>query len=260
MVTVAPTDRLLHAGRGGRSGPTRLATLTVALVLTAAGALAGCSSEKPGTTAEAGTAAGTEGSAPSSPGATATPDGTDGTDPSGTTSREPSGTRHEPNVPSARPGSVGEGPDDSQSTDDPDQQTHLGERVVRRRGPLLPTPLPPAASATGRLVSGVPRFLRPAAGVRTESSSVSLATGPGAGQRVQVALVVSSPARTTRALAGLRARMVRWGLQEHPTPTSPAGTLAAAFVRGESTVTVTLEPVGTGSRYTLLAVLAPEPD
>jgi hypothetical protein len=119
-----------------------------------------------------------------------------------------------------------------------------------RTAPLASAPLPRAAGARGRLVTGFPSFLRPTRSSRVETSSVS-----PAGSRLQVALVGSTSLRPGDVLLAYRLRLAGRGLAEQASPAAPAGSEAAAFRRGPSTVTVAVTPQGSGTHYSVLASL-----
>ncbi|WP_110182132.1 hypothetical protein [Nocardioides solisilvae] len=115
--------------------------------------------------------------------------------------------------------------------------------------PLLPTPLPRSGRAGGELVAGFPAAVRPVAGSTVTASSVSRD-----GSRVQVALDARTDRPPARVLRGLRLRLGRYGMAEEVTP-AVAGTQAAAFRRGRSSVVVTLRPAGRGTAYSVHGVL-----
>jgi hypothetical protein len=116
--------------------------------------------------------------------------------------------------------------------------------------PLVTTPLPAAASASGRLASGYPEVLRPVRSTVVESSSVS-----PAGRRLQVALVGTTRLRPDQVLLALRARLTRRGLAEQPAPVAAPDSSAIAFQRGRSVITINVTPAGAGTEYLIDASL-----
>lgn len=162
--------------------------------------------------------------------------------------------------PTASPGTSGGDSDDSESIDStapgsapalempeaPESPvSSLSELLAPTNpAPLVTTPLPRAATAQGRLLGRFPEALRPLRGARVQSSSLS-----PMGDRLQVALVATSPLSPAQVLLGYRTRLARRGMDETATPPSVAGSRAAAFRRGDSVVTVTVSPRGSGSSY-----------
>jgi hypothetical protein len=116
--------------------------------------------------------------------------------------------------------------------------------------PLVTTPLPRGASAQGRLLRQFPDALRPPRGARVESSSLS-----PMGDRLQVGLVATTSLPPGQVLLAYRTRLARRGMDETAAPPSVAGSQAAAFRRGDSVVTVTVSPRGSGSSYAVHASL-----
>ena len=116
--------------------------------------------------------------------------------------------------------------------------------------PLVTTPLPRGGSAEGRLLRQFPDALRPTRGARVESSSLS-----PMGDRLQVGLVATTSLSPAQVLIAYRTRLARRGMDETATPPSVAGSQAAAFQRGDSVVTVTVTPRGSGSSYAVHASL-----
>ena len=116
--------------------------------------------------------------------------------------------------------------------------------------PLVTTPLPRGASAQGRLLRQFPDALRPPRGARIESSSLS-----PMGDRLQVGLVATTALSPAQVLLAYRTRLGRRGMDETAAPPSVAGSHAAAFRRGDSVVTVTVSPRGSGSSYAVHASL-----
>ncbi|NYE35512.1 hypothetical protein F4692_000616 [Nocardioides cavernae] len=119
-----------------------------------------------------------------------------------------------------------------------------------RSGPLVSTPLPAAASARGRVVAGYPAFLRPVRSSQVETTSVS----PSAG-RLQVALAGTSALAPEQVLVAFRTRLSGRGLQEQDAPVTVAGARAAAFRRGDSTVTITVQARSGRTSYSVHATL-----
>lgn len=116
--------------------------------------------------------------------------------------------------------------------------------------PLISKPLPKQGSADGELVSGYPAsVLPPARGSTIETSSVS-----PTGSRLQVAL----NARTGQGAGGVllfyRQTLTALGFTEDNV-SATAGTQAAGFRRGKSSVTVTVRRKGDVSSYTLFSTL-----
>ena len=116
--------------------------------------------------------------------------------------------------------------------------------------PLVTTPLPRGGSAEGRLLRQFPDALRPTRGARVENSSLS-----PMGDRLQVGLVATTSLSPAQVLIAYRTRLARRGMDETATPPSVAGSHAAAFQRGDSVVTVTVTPRGSGSSYAVHASL-----
>ncbi|HYJ28677.1 MAG TPA: hypothetical protein VEW73_13260 [Nocardioides sp.] len=116
--------------------------------------------------------------------------------------------------------------------------------------PLVTTPLPRGASAQGRLLRQFPDALRPTRGAHVESSSLS-----PMGDRLQVGLVATTSLAPAQVLLAYRTRLAHRGMDETAAPPSVAGSHAAAFRRGDSLVTVTVSPRGSGSSYAVHASL-----
>lgn len=119
-----------------------------------------------------------------------------------------------------------------------------------RTAPLVTAPLPRAADARGRLVTGFPGFLRPTRASRVASSSVS-----PSGPRLQVALVGSTALAPADVLVAYRTRLAGRGLSEQAAPATSPGSTAAAFRRGRSVVTITATSRGSGTDYSVHASL-----
>jgi hypothetical protein len=116
--------------------------------------------------------------------------------------------------------------------------------------PLVTTPLPRAATAEGRLVRRFPDALRPTRAARVQSSSLS-----PMGDRLQVGLVATTSLSPEQVLIAYRTRLARRGMNETTAPPSVAGSDAAAFRQGDSVVTLTVTPRGSGTSYSLHATL-----
>lgn len=164
-------------------------------------------------------------------------------------------------TPSSPPSTDGDEP--ATSTDDgtgdnlempqaPEEEvTSLSELVDEvSDAPLVRVPLPRAASARGRLVSGYPTALRPTRSTRVESSSIS-----PSGDRLQVALVGWTRLSAEQVLVAYRTRLSARGLVEQESPTTNAGSFAAAFQRGDSVVTLTVTPEASRTTYLVQATL-----
>ena len=123
----------------------------------------------------------------------------------------------------------------------------LGER---QSGPLVRRPLPRAASASARLVTGFPSVLRP-----TRSSVVRTSSLSPAGVRLQVGLVAFTSRSLEEVLLEYRRRLVAHGLVERDAPLTMPGSTAATFRRGHTVVTVTVTPEGPGATYIVQATL-----
>jgi hypothetical protein len=75
------------------------------------------------------------------------------------------------------------------------------------------------------------------------------------GDRLQVGLVATTALAPAQVLLAYRTRLGRRGMDETAAPPSVAGSQAAAFRRGDSVVTVTVSPRGSGSSYAVHASL-----
>lgn len=125
----------------------------------------------------------------------------------------------------------------------------LTRRPQRPRS-LLAGRLPAEAQTRGSLVAGYPRRIVPAA----PRSTVATSSVSPAGRRLQVALVAGTARSADAVLRFYRATFTPLGLVEIPIQTV-AGSDAAAFRRGASSVVVTVTPGATTS-YTVFAVLS----
>lgn len=192
--------------------------------------------------------------------------GTDPTDPAGTSGSESPGSDSPGSETSASPG---DGGDDTSTSgvllevptapEEPEAEvSSLAELLpAGARGPLVRTPLPRAASARGRLVRGYPAVLRPTRASTVATSSVSPSSS-ASGRRLQVGLVASTRLSPTAVLLAFRTRLGARGLLERPAPAAAAGTTAAAFSTGRSTVTLTVTDRGARTTYVLHATLRAE--
>jgi hypothetical protein len=162
--------------------------------------------------------------------------------------------------PSVSPGTESDGPDGTDAGSAPALEmpespespvSSLAELLAPTNpAPLVTTPLPRGGSAEGRLLRQFPDALRPTRGARVESSSLS-----PMGDRLQVGLVATTSLSPAQVLIAYRTRLAHRGMDETATPPSVAGSHAAAFQRGDSVVTVTVTPRGSGSSYAVHASL-----
>lgn len=138
----------------------------------------------------------------------------------------------------------------AEATESSDTRSGLPGLSPASRAPVLVrAPLPAAGAARGRLVAGFPSVLRPPGGASVTTSSVA-----GADRRLQVALVGAVPASPEQVLSAYRERLSALGMREQASPAVP-GSLAAAFVRGGSTVTVTVAREGARTSFTVYGAL-----
>lgn len=214
-----------------------------------------------------------------SPNASPTPSGSAGASPSddatATTGEEPDGSKKSSSAGSSDPESESSDPTEGSTPGDGGDQANgtsqedggaglempkepepsvnsLSELLGSVGGaPLVSTPLPRAASAQGRLVSRFPTFLRPARASRVGSSSIS-----PSGNRLQVTLVASTPLAPEDVLLAYRTRLGGRGLGELAAPATAAGSVAAAFRRGRSVVTITATEDGSSTSYSVQATLS----
>jgi hypothetical protein len=89
---------------------------------------------------------------------------------------------------------------------------------------------------------------------RAPHSSVLVSSVAPSGNRLQVSLTGRTSLRPARLALFYRSRLARLGLRPESTPTVP-GTTALGFGRGDSHVTLTVQP-GRVTRYTLFATLS----
>jgi len=110
------------------------------------------------------------------------------------------------------------------------------------------TPLPKAAAASGRLVKGYPKALRPVSGTTVVTSSVS-----PSGKRLQISLEGTTKASADAVLTAYRTRLVARGFRERPAP-AVGGSTAVAFTRGPNKITLTTTP-GSRTSYIVYGTL-----
>ena len=122
--------------------------------------------------------------------------------------------------------------------------------ATTNNAPLVRAPLPRSASAVGRIVPAFPALLRPSRASLVDSSSIS-----PAGDRLQVGLVASTSLAPQDVLLAYRTRFTRRGLSEQAVPVTSPGSVAAAFRRGRSAITVTVTAAGSRTSYSLHATL-----
>lgn len=267
--TTTPTTR--RAATRATTRPVTTAGLALAALL-----LAGCGAPAAPdpTSARGDTASAPAGSAAAAPDSS-TDDGpsgalgTDPTDPTGASGSESPGSDSPGSETSGSPGDGGDGGDDTSTSgvllevptapEEPEAEvSSLAELLpAGARGPLVRTPLPRAASARGRLVRGYPAVLRPTRASTVATSSVSPSSS-ASGRRLQVGLVASTRLSPTAVLLAFRTRLGARGLLERPAPAATAGTTAAAFSTGRSTVTLTVTDRGARTTYVLHATLRAE--
>jgi hypothetical protein len=126
----------------------------------------------------------------------------------------------------------------------------LGPRGSAAVEPLISAPLPQAANGSGVIVEGFPTQVISLAEESTVISS-SVASGE---DRIQAGLNAMSTIAPDEVLAFYTAAFAELGFVASAVPSSDAST-TASFVRGPSTVTVTVSSAGGGSRYTVFGVL-----
>lgn len=231
-----------------------LAAVTCAL-------LAGCSDPTPpgaGTTADAPATTGTTGgqqptgSPATSGSASPAPSPSSAASPSFTSSSTP--TSSATPTRSSTPTSTGDG-DEQPGLEMPvapepglTSLSHL--LAATNNAPLVRAPLPRSASAVGRIVPAFPALLRPSRASLVDSSSIS-----SAGDRLQAGLVASTSLAPQDVLLAYRTRFTRRGLSEQALPATAPGSVAAAFRRGPSAITVTVTDEGSRTSYSLHATL-----
>uniref|UniRef100_UPI00286E1D53 hypothetical protein n=1 Tax=Nocardioides sp. TaxID=35761 RepID=UPI00286E1D53 len=124
-----------------------------------------------------------------------------------------------------------------------------GHSPARQDASFIGRAFPRNASARGRLVAGFPELLRPLRGSLIATSSVATDE-----QRLQAALVSTTADSPEQVLRGYRVRLSARGMQEQAAPAA-AGSVAAAFVRGPSTITVTVTREGAWTSYSVYGAL-----
>lgn len=115
--------------------------------------------------------------------------------------------------------------------------------------PLISAPLPATAHRDGAIVDGFPAVITLAPRSEVMFSSVASES-----DRVQAGLDAMSGSAPADVLAHYRSAFTTLGLVEEATSAAD-GSHAVAFERGPSTITVTVWPTDTGSRYTVFSVL-----
>jgi hypothetical protein len=116
--------------------------------------------------------------------------------------------------------------------------------------PLIAGGVPASASVDGALVDGFPAALPIVDGSKIVSSSVN-----SSDSRVQATVVARTSRSSDDVVALYERSFAALGLPGSPLP-SAAGTRSFAFSRDSSSVTLTVGSAGSGSEYTLFAVIA----
>lgn len=116
--------------------------------------------------------------------------------------------------------------------------------------PLIAGGAPAPASEAGALVDGFPEALPIVDGSKIVSSSVN-----SSDNRVQATVVARTARSSDDVVALYEESFAALGLPGSPVP-SASGTRSFAFSRDSSSVTLTVGPAGSGSEYTLFAVIA----
>ena len=142
--------------------------------------------------------------------------------------------------------------------DDQDSGAEAGTKAPNTEAPspLLPppssltalfvAPLPPSASAEGRLVDSFPSTVIPViANSTVVSSSIT-----SEGNRLQVGLTATSALSAPEALAHYQAFYGELGFSSRESDAVP-GSTAWVFTRGTDSVAVTTLPIDAGSAYTV---------
>ena len=168
--------------------------------------------------------------------------------PNSAESPSPTAASNEP-VPgeSSNPGPGEGGQEENQSKGESGSPKPPGAAPAK---PLISAPLPASASGSGVIVKGFPTAVISLTPGSTVISS-SVASGS---DRVQVGLSARSTIAPTKVLEYYEAAFAKLGLVASSVP-SADGSTAKAFVRGPSTITVTVSSASGGSRYTVFAVL-----
>lgn len=122
-------------------------------------------------------------------------------------------------------------------------------RPLAAADPLVSAPLPETAHRDRAIVEGFPAVISLAPASEVMFSSVASER-----DRVQAGLDAMSSSAPAAVLAHYRSTFATLGLVEEPVSAAD-GSQAVAFDRGPSTITVTVWPTDTGSRYTVFGVL-----
>jgi len=118
---------------------------------------------------------------------------------------------------------------------------------------LVTLPLPDTSSAVGSVVAGFPESVLPAAPQSTIASSSVAAEG----SRLQATLSAETPLTAPEVLDFYRTTLAELGLVEAAVP-AVDGSTALAFSRGLNTVTLTVTPIESGSRYLVFGTFSAE--
>ena len=123
----------------------------------------------------------------------------------------------------------------------PDKKSPIGLPPSPPLAPLVTTPLPPTANATGALVDGFPAAIIPLNPETTvQSSSVASAEN-----RLQVTLAATTSAASDAVLEFYRVSLAANSLFDNAAPAAP-GSTALLFSRGADTILLTVTPTGSG--------------
>ncbi len=225
----------------------RLLVLAVCL-----SALVACSSDgdEPSATSASGDAAASTGASPSgssgqtSPGDGSSDDASDG-EGGGDSGEGQGGSSGDPSASGSRQ------PDEGEALPSPDTSSGLPGLSPPDLDPLVPTPLPDAASKRGGVVAGYPKALGPAPQSKVDVTSVS----PG-DDTLQVALTATSKRRPGGVLRFYRIKLAKYGFVERPAK-AVGGSEAAAFRRKKSkdAVTITVTRKGSRTDYSVFGTL-----
>jgi hypothetical protein len=132
----------------------------------------------------------------------------------------------------------------------PRAQTPYRLPSVEPPAPLVTTPFPKAATARGAIVQGFPTAVIPLA----PRSSVTYSSVSPDRTRLGAGLDATSTLPPDEVLGYYRTALAPLGLVATTAP-AVGGSMAVAFVRGPSTVTVTASAAAGGSRYSIHGVL-----
>ncbi|CAM5402871.1 hypothetical protein [Leifsonia shinshuensis] len=107
-------------------------------------------------------------------------------------------------------------------------------------------PLPPSASAVGKLAAGYP------AGVLPQAPGSTIATSAIASQsgHLQVTLTAASTQQVVDIVAFYRAELAKYGMYDSASP-ALSGSTSAVFKRDGNSVTLTVSPAKGGTTYAL---------